>query len=207
MRDEWPRRGASVQRLHHGRFHFQIPVRFELPAQRGDDLRAGDEDLLHIRVGNQIQIALAIADLHILQPVPFLRHAEQRLGEEIQVLGVYAELAGSRTEEIPFHSDNVAEVEQLPQREVALAHRVLLHINLGPLAALLEMRKPGFTHAAHGLNAARNAHRGALLELFRRLRAPVPKHLRNGVGEIEALAVGMKAERLYLRDALVALSE
>ena len=69
------------------------------------------------------------------------------------------------------------------------------------------MPKPGLAHAAHGLNAAGDAHLRRLLELLRGLRAVVPQDLRNGVREIEALAVRLKPQRLDLRDALVALFE
>ena len=34
MRDEGPRRGAAVQRLHHGRFDFDEAALLQLPAQR-----------------------------------------------------------------------------------------------------------------------------------------------------------------------------
>ena len=34
MGDERPRRGAAVDRLHHGRLHFDEAARFQLPAQR-----------------------------------------------------------------------------------------------------------------------------------------------------------------------------
>ena len=113
MRDERPRRGAAVERLHHGRFHFDEAARFELPPQRGDDLRARDEHLAHFGIGDQIEVALAVARLHVFQAVPLLGHGEQRLGEELQLLDVHAELAGARAEQIAFHADDVADIDQL----------------------------------------------------------------------------------------------
>ena len=41
MRDERPRRRAAIERLHHGRFHFDEAARFELAAQRRDDAARG----------------------------------------------------------------------------------------------------------------------------------------------------------------------
>ena len=79
VRDERTRRGAAIERLHHGRFHFDEAARFQLPAQRRDDARARDEHLADLGVGDQVQVALAVARLHVLQAVPFLRHGEQRL--------------------------------------------------------------------------------------------------------------------------------
>ena len=71
--------------------------------------------LRDFRIRDQIQIALPVAGLDVLQAVPLLGHGEQSLGEELELLGVDAELAGARAEQIAFHADDVAEVDQLEQ--------------------------------------------------------------------------------------------
>ena len=95
MRDEGPRRGAAVNGLQHRRLHFQEAARFQLAAQRRDDLRARDEHLADFGIGDQIEITLAVARLDIFQAMPLFRHREQRLGEEIQMFDVDAQLVRS----------------------------------------------------------------------------------------------------------------
>ena len=162
MRDERTRRGAAVERLHHRRLHFDEAARFQLPAQRRDDSRARDEDLAHVGIGDQIQIALAVARLHVFQAVPLLRHGEQRLAEELQLLRVDAQFAGARAEEIAFHADDVADIDQLEEREIALAHGVFLDVDLQALAVLLQVREAGLAHVTqrHQAPGDADAHLG-----------------------------------------------
>src|ERR1019366_4871684 len=148
VRDERPRRGAAIERLHHGRFDFDEAARLQLPAQRRDDARPRYEDLSDLRVGDEVEIALAVARFHVLQPVPFLGHGEQRLGKELQLLRVYAQLAGARAEQVAIHAHDVADVEHLEKLEIAFAHRVLLDVDLQALSALLQVRETGLAHVA-----------------------------------------------------------
>ena len=80
VRHERPRRRAAVQRLHHRCFHFDEVARFELPAERRDDFRSCDERLPDVRIGDQVEIPLAIPRLDVLQAVPLFRHGEQDFG-------------------------------------------------------------------------------------------------------------------------------
>ena len=82
---------------------------FQLPAQRRDDLRARDEHLAHFGIGDQIEIALPVARLHVFQAVPLLGHGEQGLGKELELLGVDAQLAGARAEQVALDADDVAQ--------------------------------------------------------------------------------------------------
>ena len=100
-------------------------------------------------IRDQIEIALAVAGLHIFQAVPLFRHGEQRLREELELLDMHAQLAGARAEQIAFDADDVADIEQLEELEIALADRVLLDVDLQPLAVLLQVREAGLAHAAH----------------------------------------------------------
>ena len=74
-------------------------------------LRARHEDLADLGIGDQVEIALAVAGLHVFQAVPFLRHGEQRLREELELLDVHAQLAGARAEEVALHADDVADID------------------------------------------------------------------------------------------------
>ena len=182
------------------------PRDFQLPAQRSDDLRARDEDLADLRVGDQIQIALAVADLHVFQAVPLLGHREQRLRQEIQMFDVDAQLAGPGAEQVALDADDVADIEQLVERKILFADRVLAHIDLQLLAVLHQMRETGLAHAADGHDAAGDAHLDARLQLCSAVFVAVfGQDLRDGVREIEPLAVRLKPERFNFGDATDAL--
>ena len=67
-----PGRGPTRHRLQHGRLHLgkapapkERPGLFHQPAAR-------EEDLHHLGVGNQVEVALPVAELLVLQPVIFL---------------------------------------------------------------------------------------------------------------------------------------
>ena len=74
MRDERTRRCAAVERLHHWRLDLDKALLLQLPAQRGNDFSARNENLARLRIRNEIQIALAVACFHVFQAVPLLRH-------------------------------------------------------------------------------------------------------------------------------------
>ena len=59
-----------------------------------------------------------------------------------------AQLAGAGTEEIAVDADDVADVEQLEQLEIALAHGVFLDVDLQALSVLLQVGEAGLAHVA-----------------------------------------------------------
>jgi hypothetical protein len=69
------RRYRSIS-LHHGRFYFHEGALFELPAQGSDDARTRYENFLRFRIGDQIQVTLAVADLDIFESVPLFGQAQ-----------------------------------------------------------------------------------------------------------------------------------
>jgi hypothetical protein len=80
------------------------------------------------------------------------------LERNVQLLRMDAELAGAGAEQVAFHAHDVAEVEQLVKScIIALADGVLAHVDLQPLAVLLQVREAGLAHAAHGLDASGDA--------------------------------------------------
>ena len=56
---------------------------------------------------------------------------------------MHSQLARPRPHHVAAHADVVAQVQQLVQRKRVLAHIVLAHVDLHPLAALLQLREPG----------------------------------------------------------------
>ncbi len=61
-------------------------------------------------VGDQIQIALAIANFLILQAVKFIRQRAQGFGQQAQLGAVDREFAGLRFEQLAAGGDDIAEV-------------------------------------------------------------------------------------------------
>ena len=70
---EGPGRRPAGLCLQHRRLHLHKAATVQEPAQRGDDLGAQDEDLAGGGIGLEVQVALAVARLHVLQPVELLR--------------------------------------------------------------------------------------------------------------------------------------
>ena len=66
---------------------------------------------------------------------------------------MHAELARARAEQVALHADDVADIEQLEELEVALADGVLLDVDLQPLAVLLQVRESGLAHVAQASSA------------------------------------------------------
>ena len=169
--------------------------------RRSDEInaRARHEDLAHFGIGDQVQVALAVARLHVFQAVPLLGHGEQRLGEELQLLGVDAQLARAGAEQIALHADDVADIEHLEELEIALAHGVLLDVDLQTLAVLLQVREPGLAHVAHRHHAPghdADAHLGVSSSAV--FGAVLRQDLRNRVGELEPPAVRAVPQRFDL---------
>ena len=139
--DEGTRGGAAIERLHHGRLDFDELAGFQLAAEGRNDARARHEDLADVGVRDQVEISLAISRLHVFEAVPFLRHGEQSLAEELQLFGVNAEFAGARAEQVAFDTEDVADIEKLEESEIVLADGVFLDVDLEALAVLLHVRE------------------------------------------------------------------
>ena len=196
---EGPRRRAAGNLLHHRRFHFKIAALVKEPAQRLERLGALDEDFARFEVGEQVHIALAVAQLHVGQAVKLLRQRQHGLGQEGQPLHVDGQLAGPGAEQVARHADVVAQVEQLVERKALLAHRVQADVDLQPLAVLLQRGKAGLALGADGHDAPGDGHRDAVgLQLLGLRLAPLGAHRGNGVRGRELVGIGRLAQLLDL---------
>src|SRR5277367_5103196 len=72
-------RAAAHPRVHHRRLYLYISARIEKPPQFLGNPRAHNENLSRFFVGDQIQVALPVANLHVGQPMPLFRQRQQRL--------------------------------------------------------------------------------------------------------------------------------
>ena len=82
MRDERPGQRAAGERLHHRRLDLEEAMAGEEVAHRGHRPAADFEHPAHVRVDDEIQIALPIADLHVLETMPLLGQRDEALGQE-----------------------------------------------------------------------------------------------------------------------------
>ena len=62
-------------------------------------------------VHDQVDVALPVARLDVLQAVPLLGQRPQRLGQEAHVLHGHRELAGAGAEQLAGDADEVADVQ------------------------------------------------------------------------------------------------
>ena len=97
--DEGPGRGAAGDRLHHRRLDLEEAARVEERADARARAPRAPEDPPRLRVGDEVDVALAVAQLDVGQAVPLLRQRPQRLGEERQIARRDRQLAGPGAEE------------------------------------------------------------------------------------------------------------
>ena len=117
VRHERPRRGAARDRMHHRRLDFEIAARDEELADRLHDLRALDEHVARLRIGDEVDVALPVALLLVgrgrgtspaAAAAPSRAAASRRLDRQLAGLGL---------EQRARRADDVAEVPVLERVE------------------------------------------------------------------------------------------
>lgn len=87
----------------------------EHAAQAREELGAQAEGLLHLRVHDQVRLALPVALVHVREPVPLVREREQRLGQHLPAPHVHRHLALLRPFHRPPHANDVTGIRPLLQ--------------------------------------------------------------------------------------------
>jgi hypothetical protein len=136
MRREGPCQRPAGNRLHHRRLDLEKAAPDEELPKRADHTAANFEHLARIRIDDEVQIALPVADFDVLQAMPLLGQRQQTLGEELQLRRPDRQLVGPRAKQAPLDANPVAEIEQLEDLEVALGQRVLTDVHLHARAAV-----------------------------------------------------------------------
>ncbi len=80
--DERPGQGPAGQRLHHRRLDLDVAAAVEKLPEPGDDRAPEAENLSHLGIHDQVEIAPPLADLGVLEAVPFLRQRVKTLGQK-----------------------------------------------------------------------------------------------------------------------------
>src|SRR3954451_11481805 len=149
---------AAVDRLEHRRLDLHDPARVEEGADRGDDLRARDEELARLLVGDQVELAVAEAGLDVRQPVVLLGRGTQRLGQQRVVVEPQRQLAAAAAEDRAVGADQVAEVEGEQARELLVPEHVHARVELQPARPVDEVEERRLALAPPRREAAGHAH-------------------------------------------------
>jgi hypothetical protein len=157
MGDEGPREGAPVQRLEHRRLDLDEALGVQVAAHRGDDLGPRDEDLASVVVGDEVELAMAVARLDVVQAVELVGWWAQALGQQREVLDAQRQLAALGAEREPVDADDVAEIEVEQARHRLLAEHVDLGLQLDAPRAIVEIQEGHATLAAARVQAPGDA--------------------------------------------------
>ena len=195
--DERPRQGAAGDRLHHRRLDFEEAARREELADRRHRAAARLEGLPHLGIHGQVEVALAVPRLDVLQAVPLLRQRQQALGEERQRRRPDRELVGLGAEQVAADADVIAEIEQPRECEVPFRQGVLPHVDLQSHPAVRQHQERGLAEAADADDAAgrRGVDPGLLERLGRRRRVRVDQ-LADAVRGVEPVRIRLESQGL-----------
>jgi hypothetical protein len=208
VRHERPGERASGKGLHHRRLDFEVAASVQEAANAVEDPAPDLEHPARIRIDDQIQVALAVAGLDVLQPVPFLRHRDEALGQELELRRPDRQLVGLCSKEVPLDADEIAEVQQLEHREVALAERILPDIDLDLRGAVRDDEKVRLAEAPdrqHAAGGGRLDLRG--LERIAGLRLVGRDQLGDSIRAREGMGVRRHAEALELLEVRAPLAQ
>jgi len=133
--------GAARDHVHERGLDLEEAQVVEERAQVLDDLGLGHELLLHLVVHHQVQVALSVAGLLVLEAVVHVRHLVEAGRQDGDLDGPDAQLAGLGAAGLAAHAHDVAELDAVHDREVGLAlveARVGHDLDLVRLAAQVE---------------------------------------------------------------------
>ena len=157
VRRERARQRSAVERLQDGRLDLEEAVVVERAADRGDDPGARGEELARLLVGDEVELAAAVARLDVLEAVELLRRRAQGLREQRPVLDAQGQLAAARHEGDAVDADEVAQVEAEQGLHRLGAEDVGARLQLDAPAAVDEVQERHLALAAAGGEAAGDA--------------------------------------------------
>ena len=133
MRDERLSRSAALDGLQDGGLDLHVAVGLHKATEGGENLRTLTERLANVVVGDQVNIALAIAGLLIGKTVELLGQRTNGLGKQGRALRGNGKLAALGAHNHAGHAQDVAQVEGLERIPGSLVHVVdaAEQLNLG----------------------------------------------------------------------------
>ena len=124
-------------------------------ADAGDDLGTLDERVLDVRVDDEVDVALTVPGVRVLQAVELFRQGQQALGKEFGCGSVDGDLAGLGLEDLTGDFEDVADVPRLLEGLVVVDAEVVTgDVDLDVALAVLDLGEGGLAHDAAGDHAA-----------------------------------------------------
>ena len=165
MRDERTGSGAAVERLQHRRLDLDKVGLVQRATDARDHAGAGDEPLACLGVGHQVEVALAMPDLDVLQAVMAIRERESTRREERPLCDLQTQLAATRAKRGALHADEVANRDGAHDLVRLLTHPLQLGKQLHATGDVLEIDERDAALATPAQHAAADAP-GALARLL-----------------------------------------
>ena len=165
--DEGASTGAAGYWLEDGGLYLRVAGLVERGAQRADNERALQEDVLHARIDDEVDIALAVAKLGIVEAVVdhsvlFLDYGQglEAFGEQHEFLGMDGYFSRLCAEDESLHADEVSQVEQFLEHRIierlvlARTNVVAGDVDLNAALGVEQLGKAGLAHHAAAHHAA-----------------------------------------------------
>ena len=181
VRDERPGHRAPRDRLQDRRLDLDVPVLVQVGSDRAQGLGARvDQPLPRVGVGREVQVALSLLELGVLEAVPLLGQGAERLREHREPLDEDRQLALARGPDPAGRAHDVAEID-LRQQRAALRLGLLVDDELDVTRPVAQDQERELPHVALQHDAA--GHRPAsLVDRVRPERAEPVADARGRVG-------------------------
>ena len=140
--------GAGGDWHQNGGVDFDEAAGVKETADATDDAAAPDESVGDFGVGDEVKVALAVADFHIAQAVPLFGQRAHSLGEDGQGSGFNGRLAGAGTHHRAGDAEEVAEVK-VGQQGVVVAEDIAAEHSLDDAGTVAQVQEGGAAHYAH----------------------------------------------------------
>ena len=156
--DEGPGGGAARDGVEHRGLHLHIATAVHKVPDMLDELGANDEVALHLRIDDQIHIALAVAQLGVGQAVEFLRQGQQGLREQRHSHNTDGHLSPLGAKNYAVDSYDIADIILLKAVILRLIHLVLPGVELDAAGLVLQVAEGHLAHPPLGHEAAGDGH-------------------------------------------------
>ena len=144
---------AAKNLLKNRSLNFHVAVRLHELADDGDDLRALAEYVADLGVHDEVNVALAITNLAVVEAVELFRQRTQRLGEDLQRGHRQGKLAAARAHDSAGCANDVTKVEKTQELPVLLVKVVDAAEKLNLAGVVLYHDKRDLALVADGANA------------------------------------------------------
>jgi hypothetical protein len=154
---EGSRQRAAVERLQDRRLDLEEALPVEVGADGRHHTSARGEELAHLGVGDQVELAPAVTRLHVGQPGVLVRGRAQRLGEDLEAVHAQRELAVPAAEHRAVDAQQVAEIQRGEPLERLGAEHIGACVQLDLAGAVHQVQEGGAPRAAAGRDAPGHA--------------------------------------------------